>query len=83
MANLQFGSFVDPKTSDKSQRRYAAGIERSLSLFDAARLEWPDYISFLGRLLKVLTQKCKEVCSCADCMPGYSITLWASDVSTT
>ncbi|ORX98613.1 Dopey, N-terminal-domain-containing protein [Clohesyomyces aquaticus] len=39
---------------DKSFRRYAAGIERALALWDAAQQEWADYISFLGRLLKAL-----------------------------
>lgn len=39
---------------DKAIRRYAAGIDRALSLFDSALQEWADYISFLGRLLKVL-----------------------------
>lgn len=38
---------------DKSYRRYATNIERALSLFDTALQEWADYISFLGRLLKV------------------------------
>ena len=38
---------------DKSYRRYAAGVERALSLFDTALQEWADYISFLSRLLKV------------------------------
>lgn len=38
---------------DKSFRRYASGVERALSLFDTALQEWADYISFLGRLLKV------------------------------
>ncbi len=28
-------------------------MERALSLFDTALQEWADYISFLGRLLKV------------------------------
>ncbi|KAL8715949.1 MAG: hypothetical protein Q9220_000616, partial [cf. Caloplaca sp. 1 TL-2023] len=40
--------------TDKSIRRYAAGIDRALSLFDTALQEWADYISFLGRLLKAL-----------------------------
>ncbi|KAF2731097.1 hypothetical protein EJ04DRAFT_579409 [Polyplosphaeria fusca] len=39
---------------DKSFRRYAAGIERALALWDTAQQEWADYISFLGRLLKAL-----------------------------
>jgi len=43
----------DVYKKDKSYRRYASGIERSLSLFDTALQEWADYISFLGRLLKV------------------------------
>ena len=38
---------------DKHYRRYASGVERALSLFDTALQEWADYISFLGRLLKV------------------------------
>lgn len=38
---------------DKNYRRYAAGVERALSLFDTALQEWADYISFLSRLLKV------------------------------
>ncbi|KAL8909482.1 MAG: hypothetical protein Q9207_000162 [Kuettlingeria erythrocarpa] len=39
---------------DKATRRYAAGIDRALSLYDSALQEWADYISFLGRLLKAL-----------------------------
>ncbi|KAM3070867.1 hypothetical protein ACMFMG_009784 [Clarireedia jacksonii] len=39
---------------DKAFRRYASGVDRSLSLFDTALQEWADYISFLGRLLKSL-----------------------------
>lgn len=39
---------------DKGYRRYASNVERALSLFDTALQEWADYISFLGRLLKVL-----------------------------
>ncbi|TAQ89772.1 hypothetical protein B7494_g1880 [Chlorociboria aeruginascens] len=42
----------DPPSKDKAFRRYASGVERSLSLFDTALQEWADYISFLGRLLK-------------------------------
>jgi hypothetical protein len=40
---------------DKNFRRYAAGVERALALWDTAQQEWADYISFLGRLLKVNT----------------------------
>ena len=43
----------EPSGKDKAFRRYASGVERSLSLFDTALQEWADYISFLGRLLKV------------------------------
>lgn len=43
----------EPPSKDKAFRRYASGVERSLSLFDTALQEWADYISFLGRLLKV------------------------------
>ncbi|KAL8780079.1 MAG: hypothetical protein Q9213_006638 [Squamulea squamosa] len=39
--------------TDKATRRYAAGIDRALSLFDTALQEWADYLPFLGRLLKV------------------------------
>ncbi|KAE8442299.1 hypothetical protein EG329_003499 [Mollisiaceae sp. DMI_Dod_QoI] len=44
----------EPPSKDKAFRRYASGVERSLSLFDTALQEWADYISFLGRLLKSL-----------------------------
>lgn len=44
---------TEPRKQDKNYRRYATGVERALSSFDPAKLEWPDYISFLGRLLKV------------------------------
>ncbi|KAL5121071.1 hypothetical protein ACEQ8H_000922 [Pleosporales sp. CAS-2024a] len=39
---------------DKHFRRYAAGVERALALWDTAQQEWADYISFLARLLKAL-----------------------------
>jgi hypothetical protein len=39
---------------DKSFRRYAANVERALAVWDTAQQEWADYISFLGRLLKVI-----------------------------
>ncbi|KAJ8107899.1 hypothetical protein OPT61_g8551 [Boeremia exigua] len=39
---------------DKSFRRYALGVDRTLALWDSAQQEWADYISFLGRLLKAL-----------------------------
>jgi hypothetical protein len=42
-----------PYKKDRAFRRYASGVERALSLFDTAQQEWADYISFLGRLLKV------------------------------
>ncbi|KFG87437.1 hypothetical protein MANI_001759 [Metarhizium anisopliae] len=39
---------------DKAYRRYAAGVEKTLSLFETALEEWADYISFLNKLLKSL-----------------------------
>jgi hypothetical protein len=47
-------SAQDPPTKDKAYRKYAAGVERALSLFETALQEWADYISFLSRLLKAL-----------------------------
>lgn len=41
-------------TKGKASRRYAAGVDRALGLFDATLQEWADYISFLSRLLKTL-----------------------------
>ncbi|TQV99847.1 hypothetical protein V2A60_005277 [Cordyceps javanica] len=41
-------------TKDKAYRRYAAGVEKALSLFETALEEWADYISFLNRVLKSL-----------------------------
>ncbi len=38
---------------DKAFRRYAAGVDKALSLFETALEEWADYISFLNRLLRV------------------------------
>ncbi|EXJ95313.1 hypothetical protein A1O1_00433 [Capronia coronata CBS 617.96] len=37
----------------KAIRRYQAGVERALGLFDASN-EWADYIAFLSRLTKAL-----------------------------
>ncbi|KAL2064802.1 hypothetical protein VTL71DRAFT_3942 [Oculimacula yallundae] len=56
----QLGS-DEPPSKDKAFRRYASGVERSLSLFDTALQEWADYISFLGRLLKSLQAHPKEI----------------------
>ncbi|KHN96423.1 Dopey [Metarhizium album ARSEF 1941] len=41
-------------SKDKAYRRYAAGVEKTLSLFETALEEWADYISFLNKLLKSL-----------------------------
>lgn len=38
---------------DPSFKRYAAVVDRALTAFDTI-VEWPDYIAFLGRLLKVI-----------------------------
>ncbi|POS85535.1 hypothetical protein EPUL_001212 [Erysiphe pulchra] len=51
--NNQIGGEVTSK-KDKAFRRYASGVDRSLSLFESALQEWADYISFLSRLLKSL-----------------------------
>ena len=51
MANIEMA--VDPPLKDKVYRRYAAGVEKALTLFETALEEWADYISFLNRLLKV------------------------------
>lgn len=40
-------------TDPKAVRRYQAGVERALGLFDASN-EWADYIAFLSRLIKAL-----------------------------
>ncbi|CZS94623.1 probable regulator of reproduction DopA [Rhynchosporium agropyri] len=56
----QLGS-DEPPSKDKAFRRYASGVERSLSLFDTALQEWADYISFLGRLLKSLQAHPKDI----------------------
>lgn len=44
-----------PAKKDKHYRKYAAAVERALSLFETTLQEWADYISFLNRLLKVRT----------------------------
>lgn len=41
-------------SGDKGFRRYAANVDRALSIFDTQLQEWADYISFLGRLSKAL-----------------------------
>lgn len=52
LLNCDTKACPEPRRHDKTYRRYAAGIERALASFEQTR-EWPDYISFLGRLLKV------------------------------
>lgn len=44
-----------PAKKDKHYRKYAAAVERALTLFETNLQEWADYISFLNRLLKVRT----------------------------
>jgi hypothetical protein len=51
------GAPEDHLLKDKSYRRYAAGVDRALSLFETALEEWADYISFLNKLLKVSSPK--------------------------
>lgn len=38
-------------------KRYSAVVDRALSVFDTI-VEWPDYIAFLGKLLKVRQPRC-------------------------
>ncbi|PHH61555.1 hypothetical protein CDD81_292 [Ophiocordyceps australis] len=44
----------EPPVKDRAYRRYAAGVDKTLSLFESALEEWADYISFLNKLLKAL-----------------------------
>ncbi|PHH72009.1 hypothetical protein CDD82_6219 [Ophiocordyceps australis] len=44
----------EPPVKDRAYRRYAAGVDKALSLFESALEEWADYISFLNKLLKAL-----------------------------
>ncbi|KAK4969211.1 hypothetical protein LTR66_011747 [Elasticomyces elasticus] len=46
---------------DKAFRRWAASIDRALSLFETAPQEWADYIAFLGRLLKTFQAHPQDV----------------------
>ncbi|KAG6001001.1 hypothetical protein E4U54_001206 [Claviceps lovelessii] len=39
---------------DKTYRRYALAVEKTLALFETALEEWADYIAFLNKLLKTL-----------------------------
>lgn len=48
-----FCALDDAPTKDKAYRKYAAGVDKALALFETALQEWADYISFLNRLLKV------------------------------
>ena len=51
----------DPQLKSKSYRRYAAGVDRALGLFDSALQEWADYIAFLGRLQKALQAQPSDI----------------------
>lgn len=59
LANTGLNLGVNPK--DKSYRRYAYGIDRTLASFESAQQEWADYISFLARLLKALQARPPEL----------------------
>ena len=54
MAGLLTCHSDDHLLKDKAFRRYAAGVDKALSLFETALEEWADYISFLNKLLKVI-----------------------------
>ena len=51
----------EPQLKSKAYRRYAAGVDRALGLFDSALQEWADYIAFLGRLQKALQAQPSEI----------------------
>jgi hypothetical protein len=51
----------DSQLKSKAYRRYAAGVERALGLFDSALQEWADYIAFLGRLQKALQAQPNDI----------------------
>jgi hypothetical protein len=51
----------DHQLNTKAYRRYAAGVERALGLFDSALQEWADYIAFLGRLQKALQAQPSDI----------------------
>ncbi|KAL7800485.1 Dopey, N-terminal domain-containing protein [Trichoderma afarasin] len=51
----------DAPIKDKAYRRYAAGVDKALGLFETALEEWADYISFLNRLLKSLQARPSSV----------------------
>ena len=57
---------LESSRKDKAYRRYASGIERTLSMFDTALQEWEDYISFLGRLSKVGGPTTTAMLPCSD-----------------
>ncbi|KAJ6261069.1 hypothetical protein Dda_3734 [Drechslerella dactyloides] len=42
------------KKDPRQFKKYAAGVERALALFENTIQEWADYISFLGRLHKAI-----------------------------
>ncbi|PNS21303.1 Protein dopey [Sphaceloma murrayae] len=53
--NLQAGRNIEEGLkSDKTYRRYAAGIDKALASFEPSQQEWADYIAFLGRLLRAI-----------------------------
>lgn len=51
-ANPLFRTEESP-IKDKTYRRYALAVEKTLALFETALEEWADYIAFLNKLLKV------------------------------
>ncbi|KAF3762470.1 putative regulator of reproduction dopa [Cryphonectria parasitica EP155] len=57
----QLSAVDDAPTRDKAYRKYAAGVDRALTLFETALQEWADYISFLNRLLKALQARTQSI----------------------
>jgi len=57
MYPADYGHLDEPPNKDRAFKKYESSIDRALALFPAAAgQEWADYISFLGRLLKVCTK---------------------------
>lgn len=40
-------------TKDRAFKRYAAGVDQTLAIFEKSLREWADYVFHLGKLLKV------------------------------
>ena len=66
LENANFPGAEEAPIKDKAYRRYAAGVEKTLALFETALEEWADYISFLNKLLKVCVEPAARRFRCAN-----------------